>query len=336
VPAGTKYVHKRFVPLSHLLGVNGHHTALPAVFYDGATFELRCGPGSADGAGGSAQLNTLQGASIQAEVVLLGEPEVRVGPAQAYSLYRSAAGGASEQITLDNFGLQQAFEGTEVGSGVDFMAWLSSRVNNGRAVTDVGDVCGSNYFERINRFQFPFRGQTSCTDLSGVIPMFRKAAGLSRNAQRRLVTGAASFAYQGESAGIPYSPLYDGKPNDVATDAALAQRGALFFPIYAPGRDLGLTKIRFYEQTQKYQLGLASGTWRAGTDHLTLVHQFHSWLPAMWDVIQARLVQSGVCRAVLGSDVVTRTAKLSNKNPVPEVMDLAKARLLPMRFVKAG
>lgn len=337
VPGGTQYTHKRFVPLSHLLGANGHHTALPAVFYDGATFELRLGPGSADGS--TANTNTLQGATITAEAVLLGEPEVRVGPAQAYSLYRSAAGGSSEHVTLDNFGLQQSFEGTEVGAGIDFLAWLTGRVNNARDTSDTGDVCGSGYFGTLNRFQFPFRGQTSCTDLSSVIPSFRKAAGLSRSVQRRLdgstlaVSGGATasgYLYQSEVAGFPYSPLHTGKPG-LRFDKA----DPLFFPIYAPGRDLGLTKIRFFEQTQKYQLGLSSGTWRAGTDHLTLAHQFHSWTPAMWDAIQARLVQSGVCRAVLGSDVVTRTVKLMNKNPMPENMDLAKARLLPMRFVKA-
>jgi hypothetical protein len=313
-----------FIPLSYNLGDAGHQTALPSIFYRNAELVLNFGLGSAD-AQGEGQ-NTVQSATVVASAMLLDESEIHLGPGNQFVDYPCAVSAGSESVKMDSFGNSTSLQKIEAGAGVDFLFWLSSHYNQGSS------FAGPALVRDIRRVQIPFRGIHSTTHIQPFLLGFEAAIGGREDGESDAWDATAMDTVKANLSGFPYAHNYaGGLAADFAADRR-QNRDMLGFPIIYPGRNLNLTKVASYEGTQSFMLAwTAAGAPTTGTHH-TFAHQFHSWTPAAWDEALQYIADTGLAKAVMGTNTGLGWAtKLTYKNPSPGGIDPAKLRYLPQK-----
>jgi hypothetical protein len=319
-----------FIPLSYLMGEKGHHSALPVTMYRNAELVINCGTGSNDGPPETE--DTFSAATVVASAVFLPESEIHLGAGQQFIDYQSPATASGQIVKLDSLGANTTLQNVEPGSGIDFLAWLSSQY-------DAYGITGSARVRDIREIGIPFRGMQTTRHLEPLLLGFEAAIGGRELGESDLWDGTAISARISNLSGFPYAANYAGQLiADMAADGSDI-RDMKLFPIIYPGRDLELTKVQTFEGTQSYQLRFLGGVGHApvdGTTHHTFAHQFFSWTPAAWDDALRTMVNSGVAQSVLGSSSpLVWSVKLAKKNAAPGLINPAKVRYLPQKLTLA-
>ena len=323
-----------FLPLTYGLGEKGwQHNALPTFCYSDAQLVLNFANGFADSPSEGAP--TCSAAKLRATLVMLPQNEINLAPGHEWQDYQVPASTSLNQvILLEKFGLTTALDNVERGAGVDTLLLASSRV----ASTGYAGACAHAGIRRVG---IPFRGQESTTHIEPFLrnmeiaidrPNYLAAQDLIEPADLPVDTVA------GDKAGWPYPENYQ-EVNTNLTSAHYGDDGCCvddpdWFPIIFPGRDLELSKVASYEADQQVQIDyVAGGAPQAGSIHHMLAHQYKSWTPSGWDALMRKAVDSGVAQAVLGTNSVTHSLKLTKKNPDPAAIDLTKLRYFPHKVV---
>jgi hypothetical protein len=318
-PTARRFRYNVFIPLSLLAGEKGHHTALPAVLYEGSEFKLQCSS-AATGPWGS---DTITQVHVDASALLLPEAEVRLGPCVQWIDYQQKVAG--EAVDINNLGLVSTCDNVQKGAGIAGLFWASNR--NG--------LPGPGQVRDITDLTIPFRDIIHTKHTDPVVLQFENIMGGPANPGGMFVgdDGDGSDEASGDVAGFPYDDFdYGVSELGANNDAALLPPNPLFLAVVCPSQDLELTKIATYEGTQQCQYQHRAGTPAVdqGTHHHIAV-QIHSWTPAAFASAKQRLIESGVCKAVLGTNDVDWGMKLKNKQDPRGVSD-KKMRYLPMRL----
>ena len=306
-----------WVPLSLLCGRKGHHTAQPVALYDDAEFVISCNsltPGAAESPDG---VYTNVRFNVVADV--LPDREVRLGPGVQWIDYQQATSG--EAVDIQNLGRTTTMDRTEGGAGVAGLFLLSNREG----------LPGPVRMQQLSRITFPFRGLVSLNHTDAVLLQMESMISGLENPVNTVVTGtgAALGAFgQDDVSNFPNAPDDIGIGN--------ARPDPLVLALVCPARDLETSKVQVSEGTQQLQvqfdLGLG-GELDApnGTFHI-LACQLHSWTPEGFLSAKQKLIDTGVCRAVLKTDDVTWSLKVINKQN-PMGITKRKQRFFAMRLV---
>jgi hypothetical protein len=103
---------------------------------------------------------------------------------------------------------------------------------------------------------------------------------------------------------------------------------ALFVPLVSPKRFMEVTKLQSVEGT--VELNAKLGVAFSGEDVFYAL-QYFSWTPAMQENFLRKVVDSGVARAVWGTNDLQPKTKLINKQPAGG-LNLSKTRYLPLTW----
>jgi hypothetical protein len=297
-----------FVPACSLLGLKGHHTAQLSVCYDGATFELKtASAGQVAGVG-------ITSAKLHVTAILVSEPEIRLGPGTQFVRYEQTVGATATKHMIEALGNTGSLSGVDTGAGIAFLAWMTSRKGYG------GSFAYPYNLEYIN---VPFR---SLDQLVTLDPMFADYLGACGNNDLPPSDPTAS-GYGGPypTSGCLYDFDYNG---DI--DGLLK---ALFVPLISPKRFMEVTKMQSVEGSQEVNAKITGETF-AGQD-VYYALQYHSWTPALQEQFLRKVVDSGVARAVWGTNDLKPKTKLLAKQPAGE-LNLAKTRYLPLTWEPAA
>lgn len=315
-----RFRYNFFVPLSLLAGEKGHHTALPAALYKTSEFKLTCSA-AATGPWGT---DTITDVTVDASALLYAEDEVRLGPAIQWIDYQQKYAG--EAIDINGLGLVSTMDNVQKGAGIVGAFWLSNR--NG--------LPGPGMVRDITDVTVPFRGIVHTKHVDPLILQTENIAGGPANHCGMFtdVDGDGSDEASGDIGGFPYDDFdYGVSENGTTNDTALLPNNPLFLALAVPCMDLESTKVQTVEGTQQIQLQFRSGTMEdcCGTHHV-LCCQMHSWTPAAFTSAKQKLIEEGVCRAVLNTDDVDWAFKIKNKQD-PNTIASRKLRFLPMRLL---
>lgn len=305
--------HNVFLPLGHFLGEKPHHTAQLALFYKDAEQFINAAQASVATAFNSAL--SFSDVSLQCSMILLPEPEVRLGPATEWLEFRQASQPNNDEVDLDSLGNATALEGVEPGGGIDFAM----------ALTDVRGQLGSFSLDTVSRFSCPFRDQTQTNHMDPFLAELDSCEDILSLDGVPFVTldGNATASFGVDFERWPYVPAITPSINP-GDGLPLNGRG---FPIVSPSRELEVTKIQVVEGTQTYFL---TATFAGTNPHRTLVHQFKSWTPAKIADAKRLIIESGIALAVEGTNDLDWQVKTINKNAAS--IDRRKARFLPLRL----
>jgi hypothetical protein len=221
---------------------------------------------------------------------------------------------SSEAIDIQNLGRTSTMDRTAPGAGIAGLFYLSDREQ----------LPGPVELATLSRITFPFRGVVSTTHLDPLLLQLESLASGEENPMVGDPTGTAgtlgAFG-QDDLAGFPYPPGEIGTGSTQPNPSVLA--------LVCPARDLEVTKVQVSEGTQQLQMQFASQP--DGTHHI-LACQLHSWTEEGFLSAKQKLIDSGVCRAVLGTDDVTWSLKVLNKQN-PLLIPDRKKRFMAMRLV---
>jgi hypothetical protein len=315
-----RFRYNVYVPLSLLCGDKGHHTALPAALYKSAEFKMEC----ANANTGPWRSDTITDIKVDASALLLPEDEVRLGPAVQWIDYQQKVSG--EAIDINGLGTVSTCDNVQKGAGIAGAFWLSNRLGlpGPGQVRDIVDVT------------IPWRGIVHTKHVDPLILQTENIMGGPANLGGMFVNddGDGSIEATGDVAGFPYDD-YDNGVSELGAnnDLAMLPANPAFLALAVPAADLELTKIQVIEGTQQIQLQHRAGTPAVdtGTHHI-LCCQVHSWSPAAFASAKQKLIEEGVCRAVLNTDDVDWAYKIKNKQD-PTGMNSRKLRFLPMRLL---
>jgi hypothetical protein len=321
-PVARYFRYNMFVPLCLLAGAEGHHTALPAAMYRDAVFEMQC----AATATGPISSDTISAVAVDVSALLLPENEVRVGPSVQWIDYQQAVAG--EAVTIDNMGVKTTVDMVDKGAGIVGAFWLSDRLGlPGPAMArDLADIT------------VPWRGIVHTRHVDPLLLQLEAVtSGQYQPAGQSVdIDPDGSDERSGDVAGFPYDDFDYGNSESGATNALAAlPRNPVVIPLACPSRDLKITKVQVIEGTQEVQLQFRDAILPISGTHHILCCQLHSWNPAGWASAKQLLIESGVCRAVLGTDDVDWKLKMTKKqDPVDSAgaskVKPTKLRLLPM------
>lgn len=296
-----------FIPLCVGLGDKPHHTAQLALFYKQAQLDINTPLATVlTGLSPGASFTSV---SVKASIVMLPEPEVRLGPGVEWIDYQSAASAGQAQIELDSFGNKTGLSGTIPNAGV---AWMG-------ALTSAGGLPGSFLASTVTRYSFPWRGQVDIRHVDPFVAMQLMA--MAGGKTDEITVGSAN---NGHVNGFPYAK---GTGLDASVGGFPGLTGLLFWPMVTPANDLELTKIQLAKGTQSYFMDATF----AGTNH-TLTQHVRSFDDNKRDDAIKQIVDSGLAKAVIGrSTNLAWIPKLIRKNTE---IDPNKLRFLPFRLVK--
>lgn len=300
--------HSWFVPLACLSGMKGHHTAQLACCYDKSSFIIRCA--AANAIADVAVTN----AYLKVSAVLLPEPEVRMGAIPTFVTYRTPATAAGTIIQIDSLGNSSSLEGVDTGAGIAWLAWMSSRRGFG----------GAGLVRELEYLNVPWRDLQQTQHLDAVIADYLTAAAHGNDIPYGAGAGGAptdgtlgdigSFARRGHL----YGPAYYGANQYGMLDAD-------FLPVVSPRKFLDLSKIQSVQGSQTFNTK-TSGTFSG--EHVFAVEQIHSATPAKMEDVLRKAVDSGVVRAVWGTNDVEPKVKVASKQPA-DTINPAKTRYFP-------
>jgi hypothetical protein len=283
------------LPLMSGLFTKSHHTAQLALLYKRSQLVMNTAATSV--LTGLSTGAALSSGTIRATALLIAEPEIRLGPAVEMVDYQHPYAANNESIELRSFGNATGLIGTEQGAGLVSLRWLSS--SNGQP--------GAGLTANVSRIAIPFRDQAPIQNLNPFFAEMEAAMGLDRsNADR----------------------LSDDSPFPYPQDTDTTEQTCAYLPLVTAYPDAELTKVQCVEGTQTYFLTISTGS---GTHH-TIAQHLRSWTPDMYEGAKKLIVDSGLARAVLGSNLVDWTTKLKNKQSLEDV-SAKKWRFLPQRLV---
>lgn len=317
---GATVYHSRrynfFIPAAALLGMKGHHATQLAIFYDGATFELKCGNLSLNASG--ADNIVLNGTTtVSCTAVLQAEPEIRLGPGTQFVRMEKVTSSGATMHMVESLGNTGSLTGIESGAGIAFLAWLTSQRGLG------GSFAHPYNLEYINT---PFRGQDQLLNLDGLFYDFLAQGSdndilPSQNNNTALQTQIGPWA--GNS--CLYAPLYSGE--------MYGPMEAQFVPIISPKRYMELTKLQSVEGT--VQVNSKIGTESFSGNDVFVALQYHSWTPAQQEECFKRIISSGLANTVWGTvDLVPKTKTMTKQKA--DDINRAKTRYLPMVWEPAA
>jgi hypothetical protein len=292
-----------FIPACSLLGLKGHHTAQLACCYDGATFEIK-----------TAAVDTIEdivgiSGELRVTAVLLADPEIRLGPGTSFVRYEQVVGASATKHMIEALGNTSALAGCDTGAGIAFLAWMTSRKGHGGSF---------DYPYNLEYVNLPFRGLDQLVTLDGLFLDYLGACNNADAGQTLPSVGAL---------GGPLATtgcLYDID----AVSPANQVLDALFVPLVSPKRFMEVTKLQSVEGTVELNAKLSIPF--SGQDVFYAL-QYHSWTPAMQENFLRKVVDSGVARAVWGTNDLQPKTKLINKQPAGG-LNLSKTRYLPLTW----
>lgn len=291
-----------FIPACSLLGLKGHHTAQLACCFDGATFEVKtAAAGEIDGV-------VVTSAKLRVSAILISDPEIRLGPGTQFVRYEQTTSANATKHMIEALGNTGSLTGVDTGAGIAFLAWMTSLKGH----------CGS--FEHPNDLEyvnFPVRGLDQLVTLD---PLFTDYLGAGEG--NDIPANAAGYGGGYASNGCLYNFDYRGYQFGVL-------RG-LFVPLISPKRFMEVTKLQTIEGTQELNAKIGAPGTFAGQDVFYAL-QYHSWTPALQEEWLRKVVDSGVARAVWGTNDLKPKTKVINKQPAG-TLNLSKTRYLPLTF----
>jgi hypothetical protein len=306
VPAvTTTQRHSWFIPACALLGMKGHHTAQLACLFDNGTFELKTAgagviPGLTIGGNGSDG----QPAHIEVTAMLLGEPEIRLGPGTQFVRYASTVAASGTKHQIEALGNTTSLQGVEGGAGIAFLAWMSSRRGYG------GSFANAYQMEYAN---LPFRGLDQLIHLDGLYLDYLGSCGAT-DASGVLAASAVTSANQAGHAGpfagngLLYGPTYTGKGRGLVD--------ADFIPLISPRSFMETSKMQSVEGTVDLHSKCSASF---SGDDVFVALQFHSWTPAQQEEVFKKIVSSGLANTVWGTPNLVPSTKIVNKQPAGSI-----------------
>lgn len=310
-PVAENFRINLWIPCSLLCGRKGHHTAQPVALYDDAEFVINT---NALASGGESGGPTFSNVTFDVSADVLPDREVRLGPGVQWIDYQQKTSG--EAVDIQNLGRTTTMDRTEGGAGIAGLFYLSNRES----------LPGPAAVKNLQRITFPFRGLISTTHIDPVILQFESMISGLENP----VVGDVS-----NTRGTGLGPMgqddvgsFPAAFGDIGADADPANPVVL--ALVSPSRDLETSKVQVSEGTQQLQM-LFNPPANEGTHHV-LALQLHSWTPEGFLSAKQKLIDTGVCRAVLKTDDVVWSLKVINKQN-PMGISKRKQRFFAMRLV---
>lgn len=293
-----------YVPVASLLGLKGHHTAPLACLFDGATFETRTGTGTA-----VAGL-TISSAAVKVTAMLVAEPEIRLGPGVQWVRYEKSVTSGATKHMIEALGNTSSLQSVDSGAGIAFLGWMTEKRGLG------GSFSLPYNLEYVN---LPFRGLDQLVNLDGLFADYLGSCWQEGTSSPAGATAGVPgpFAANGGLYGVAYAGLTYGL------------LGGDFVPLVSPRKYMEVTKLQVVEGT--VELNAKIGTENFSGNDVFYALQYFSWAPAMQENFLRKVIDSGVARAVWGTNALKPKTKLLNKQPAGGI-NLSKTRFLPLTW----
>lgn len=293
-----------YIPVASLLGLKGHHTAPLAACFDGATFEIRTP--SANPVPGV----TLGETTIKVTAMLVAEPEIRLGPGVQWVRYEKSVTSGATKHMIEALGNTSSLQSVDGGAGIAFLGWMTNKRGLG------GSFEQPYHLEYVN---LPFRGLDQLVNIDGLFADYHGSLDNEAIGNPANLLPGVPGGFAGN--GFLYGPAYAG--------TMYGMQAADFVPLVSPRKYMEVTKLQVVEGT--VELNSKIGTENFAGNDVFYALQYFSWTPALQQEFLRKVVDSGIARAVWGTNALKPKTKLLNKQPAGG-LNLSKTRFLPLTW----